>query len=176
MKRAVIFPLVAVLLLSACSVKKHAVISTEQQTSDFRLQTSLQTKVLFDSLLHTVDFSADSVTILVTPSAPPLTSECVPGTSVVPTAMAGAPSIKITAHNPKVSSTKKENNLAVVQTAEQDSAASSAHANSHADNSKEVVGVASPMNGTVVTVIVLLAVLLIATIVLLLFLHKYKII
>lgn len=163
-----------------CAVKRHSVINTEQNTSDFRLQTSLQTKVLLDSVLQSVNFCADSVIILVTPSAPSV----VKADSMQPSdysaqtsfSLNSPPSIRITAHNPQIKKQKQKNTLVLTQQVEQDSVASKTTANSHADNSKEVVGVARPMNGTVVAVIVLLAVLLIATIILLLFLRKYKVI
>lgn len=161
--------LCAGVLLCACSVKKHAVTNIEQQSQTTGSHTSVQALQSFDSLLQTLDFSADSVIIELTQSAPDTAKA---GASVKP----HAPALKITAHQPRVRATKKENNRVVTQTTEQDSAASSVHANSHADTSKDVVGVASPMNGTLVTIIVLLAVLLIAAIFLWLFLRKYRII
>lgn len=176
-----LFFVCAVEILCACSIKKHTVTNTEQNTSDFRLQTSLQTKVLLDSVLQSVDFKADSVTILVTPSLPVSNVEAGSEqtanlTERAAPVLSGSPSIRITAHNPHVKAEKQKRNLVVTQQVEQDSAANSVQANSHADVSKDSIGVASPMNGTIVTVIVLLAVLLIAAIVLLLFLRKYKII
>ena len=205
MKKRFLFFLCAVEILCACSIKKHTVTNTEQNTSDFRLQTSLQTKVLLDSVLQSVDFKADSVTILVTPSLPVSnveagsyypselvredrgrTAAALKSQSEFPCSeqvltraapvLSGSPSIRITAHNPQVKAEKQKRNLVVTQQVEQDSAANSVQANSHADVSKDSIGVASPMNGTIVTVIVLLAVLIIAAIVLLLFLRKYKII
>ena len=177
--KSFLFLLCAIVAFGACSTKRHTVTNTEQNTSDLRLQTSLQTKVLLDSVLQSVDFKADSVTILVTPSAQSVEAGSEQTANLTERAapvLSGSPSIRITAHNPQVKAEKQKRNLVVTQQVEQDSAANSVQANSHADNSKEVVGVARPMNGTIVTVIVLLAVLLIAAIVLLLFLRKYKII
>ena len=164
------------LAVCSCHTQKHTVTDFEQQSQTTGSHTSVQALQSFDSLLQTVDFSADNVTIEITPPAP-VNNEAGSSVAVGHSPIASdQPAIKITAHKPKVSSTKKENNHVVVQTAERDSAASSVHANSHADSSKDVVGVATPMHGTLVTVIVLLAVLLIAAIVLLLFLRKYRII
>ena len=148
----------ACVLLSACSVKKHAVTHTEQHTTEHSQRTSVQTEFRLDSVLQQLTLQADSVIILVTPSARDSL----------------APTMRLTAHRPKVQAQTNKSNLALVQTVEQDSSALQTQANSHADNSKEVVGVARPMNGTLV--IVLLAVLLIAAVVLLLYLHKRKII
>ena len=168
MKRAIYF-LCASILLCACSVKKHAVTTIEQQAQTTGSHTSVQALQSFDSLLHTLDFSADSVIIELTQSAPDTTKA---GASVKP----NAPGIKITAHQPRVRATKQENNRVVAQKVEQDTVATQNITNSHADVSNDTVGVAKPMNGTIVAVIVILAVLIVATIVLLLFLRKYKII
>ena len=167
--RKIILTLCASALLCACHTQKHTVTNIEQQAQTTGSHTSVQVLQSFDSLLQTLDFSADSVVIELTQSAPD-------------TAKAGAtgkphaPALKITAHQPRVRATKQENNRVVAQQVEQDSAASSVQANSHADTSKDVVGVATPMNGTFVTIIGLLAVLLIAAIFLWLFLRKYRII
>lgn len=167
MKKMII--ICAGVLLCACHTQKHAVTYIEQQAQTTGSHTSVQVLQSFDSLLQTIDFSADSVIIEVTQSAPDTAKAGATGKSV-------APALKITAHQPRVRATKKENNRVVAQQVEQDSAASSVLANSHADTSKDVVGVATPMNGTLVTIIVLLAVLLIAAIFLWLFLRKYRII
>lgn len=172
--------LIIALAFNGCAVKRHSVINTEQHTDNFRLQNTLQTKVLLDSMLQSVDFSADSVIILVTPSAPSV----VEADSMQPAdysaqtsfSLNSPPSIRITAHNPQIKKQKQKNTLVLTQQVEQDSVASKTSANSHADVSNDTVGVAQPMNGTIVAVIVLLAILLIATIVLLLFLRKYKVI
>lgn len=178
--RNLLFLLIVALAFNGCAVKRHSVINTEQHTDNFRLQNTLQTKVLLDSMLQSVDFSADSVIILVTPSAPSV----VEADSMQPAdysaqtsfSLNSPPSIRITAHNPQIKKQKQKNTLVLTQQVEQDSVASKTSANSHADVSNDTVGVARPMNGTIVAVIVLLAVLLIATIVLLLFLRKYKVI
>ncbi len=172
MKKAIILSIITGVLLCACSVKKHAVLDSEQHTSDFRLQTGLQTKVFVDSVLQSISMRADSVVIIVTPSAQRVGEEI--ETTTIGNSVLSSPQVKITAYNPQASSTKERNNLAIVQTVERDSTAGAAHFSTHADNSKEVVNVAKPMNGTVV--IVLLAVLLVVAIVLLLYLHKRKII
>lgn len=168
--KKVIYFLCAFVLLSACSVKKHTVTATQQQAQTTVSHTSVQALQSFDSLLHTLDFSADSVIIELTQTA--LADTAKAGATGKPV----APGIKITAHQPRVRSTKQANNRVFAQKVEQDSAASSVLANSHADTSKDVVGVATPMNGTIVTVIVLLGVLLIAATALWLFLRKYRII
>lgn len=117
-------------------------------------------------MLQTLDFSADSVTIVITPSVVDTTKESGPPDPV----------LRITAHQPRVKSEAQSHNLVVAQQQEQDSVSIQNQANSHADVSSDTVGVATPMNGTVVAVIVFLAILIIATFVLLLFLRKYKII
>ena len=168
--KAKLIILCAFVLLSACSVKKHTVTTTQQQVQTTGSHTSVQALQSFDSLLHTINFSADSVIIELTQTA--LNDTAKAGATGKPV----APGIKITAHQPRVRSTKQANNRVFAQKVEQDSATSSVLANSHADTSKDVVGVATPMNGTIVTVIVLLAVLLIAATALWLFLRKYRII
>lgn len=126
----------------------------------------MQTLLSFGSILQTLDFSADSVTIVLTPSVVDTTKECGPQDPV----------LRITAHQPRVKSEEQSHNLVVAQQQEQDTVSIQNQANSHADVSSDTVGVATPMNGTVVAVIVFLAILIIATFVLLLFLRKYKII
>ena len=167
--RKIILILCTGALLCACHTQKHAVTDIEQQAQTTGSHTSVQALQSFDSLLQTIDFSADSVVIELTQSAPDTAKAGATGKTV-------APALKITAHQPRVRATKQENNHVVAGQVEQDSAASSVHANSHADVSNDIVGVATPMNGTLVTIIVLLAVLLIAAIFLWLFLRKYRII
>ena len=153
-------------LFCACSVKKNAVTTTQEQSQATGSRTSMQALLSFDSILQTLSFSADSVTIVLAPSVFDTTKE----------RGLQEPVLTITAHQPKVSSEKQSHNLVVAQQQEQDTVAIQNQANSHADVSADTVGVATPMNGTVVAVIVLLAILIIATFVLLLFLRKYKII
>ena len=153
-------------LFCACSVKKNAVTTTHEQTQATGSRTSMQALLSFGSILQTLDFSADSVTIVLTPSVLDTTKE----------RGSQDPVLTITAHQPRVSAEKQSHNLVVAQQQEQDTVAIQNQANSHADVSADTVGVATPMNGTVVAVIVLLAILIIATFVLLLFLRKYKII
>ena len=126
----------------------------------------MQALLSFGSILQTLDFSADSVTIVLTPSVVDTTKESGPQDPV----------LRITAHQPRVKSEAQSHNLVVAQQQEQDTVSIQNQANSHADVSSDTVGVATPMNGTVVAVIVFLAILIIATFVLLLFLRKYKII
>ena len=169
MKRAIYF-LCASILLCACSVKKHAVTTIEQQAQTTGSHTSVQALQSFDSLLHTLDFSADSVIIELTQTALNDTNKA--GATGKPV----APGLRITAHQPRVHSSKQANNRVFAQKVEQDTVATQNLANSHAEVSNDTLGVAKPMNGTVVAVIVILAVLIVATIVLLLFLRKYRII
>ena len=179
--RNIVFILTICVLLCCCRTQKHTVIQTEQQTQTTATHTGVQTLLSFDSLLQTVNVTADSVVIQL-PSAG--NAEGSHTTSAAKNRNSEAPaneptpqrSGRITIYRPQVSSTRTETNLAVAQTAEQDSAAHYVLANSHADNSKEIVGVASPMNGTAVVIIGLLAVLLIAAVFLWLFLRKYKIV
>ena len=188
-------------LCCACRTQKHVVTQSEQQTQTTGSHTAVQVLQSFDSLLHTVNFSADSVVVEIIPAAPQPPSVLSPGSNTDADALTGnepdggrasgkpaeagnnplaahirSPTVKIVAHRPQVSVTRQENNLVIAQQVERDSAASSVQTNSHADVSDDKVGVAAPMNGTVVIVIVLLAVLLIAAVFLWLFLRKYKII
>ena len=165
MKRLV-FCLCLSVLFYSCSVKKHAVTTTQEQTQATGSRTSMQALLSFGSILQTLDFSADSVTIVLTPSVVDTTKESGPQDPV----------LTITAHQPRVKSEAQSHNLVVAQQQEQDTVSIQNQANSHADVSSDTVGVATPMNGTVVAVIVFLAILIIATFVLLLFLRKYKII
>ena len=165
MKRLV-FCLCLSVLFCSCSVKKHAVTTTQEQTQATGSRTSMQALLSFGSILQTLDFSADSVTIVLTPSVVDTTKESGPQDPV----------LTVTAHQPRVKSEAQSHNLVVAQQQEQDTVSIQNQANSHADVSSDTVGVATPMNGTVVAVIVFLAILIIATFVLLLFLRKYKII
>ena len=163
--KAVVF-LSAIAVFTACSVKKNAVTTTQEQTQATGSRTSMQALLSFGSILQTLDFSADSVTIVLTPSVLDTTKE----------SGSKDPVLTITAHQPRVKSEAQSHNLVVAQQQEQDTVSIQNQANSHADVSSDTIGVATPMNGTVVAVIVFLAILIIATFVLLLFLRKYKII
>ena len=162
--KAVVF-LSAIAVFTACSVKKNAVTTTQEQTQATGSRTSMQALLSFGSMLQTLDFSADSVTIVLTPSVVDTTKESGPQDPV----------LRITAHQPRVKAEEQSHNLVVAQQQEQDTVAIQNQANSHADVSSDTVGVATPMNGTVVAVIVFLAILIIATFVLLLFLKKWHI-
>ena len=162
--KAVIY-LSAIAVFTACSVKKNAVTTTQEQTQATGSRTSMQALLSFGSILQTLDFSADSVTIVLTPSVVDTTKESGPQDPV----------LRITAHQPRVKAEEQSHNLVVAQQQEQDSVSIQNQANSHADVSSDTVGVATPMNGTVVAVIVFLAILIIATFVLLLFLKKWHI-
>ena len=154
------------LLLCACHTQKHTISTTQEQTQATGSRTSMQALFSFGSILQTLDFSADSVTIVLTPSVVDTTKE----------RGSQDPLLRITAHQPRVKAEEQSHNLVVAQQQEQDTVSIQNQANSHADVSSDTVGVATPMNGTVVAVIVFLAILIIATFVLLLFLRKYKII
>ena len=164
--RRVFILLCVYLFLCACHTQKHTISTTQEQTQATGSRTSMQALLSFGSMLQTLDFSADSVTIVLTPSVVDTTKESGPQDPV----------LRITAHQPRVKSEAQSHNLVVAQQQEQDSVSIQNQANSHADVSSDTVGVATPMNGTVVAVIVFLAILIIATFVLLLFLRKYKII
>ena len=164
--RRVFILLCVYLFLCACHTQKHTISTTQEQTQATGSRTSMQALLSFGSILQTLDFSADSVTIVLTPSVVDTTKESDPQDPV----------LRITAHQPRVKSEAQSHNLVVAQQQEQDTVSIQNQANSHADVSSDTVGVATPMNGTVVAVIVFLAILIIATFVLLLFLRKYKII
>ena len=153
------------LLLCACHTQKHTISTTQEQTQATGSRTSMQALLSFGSMLQTLDFSADSVTIVLTPSVVDTTKESDPQDPV----------LRITAHQPRVKAEEQSHNLVVAQQQEQDTVSIQNQANSHADVSSDTVGVATPMNGTVVAVIVFLAILIIATFVLLLFLKKWHI-
>lgn len=153
------------LLLCACHTQKHTISTTQEQTQATGSRTSMQALFSFGSILQTLDFSADSVTIVLTPSVVDTTKESGPQDPV----------LRITAHQPRVKSEAQSHNLVVAQQQEQDSVSIQNQANSHADVSSDTVGVATPMNGTAVVVIIILAVCIVATIFLLLFLKKWHI-
>lgn len=153
------------LLLCACHTQKHTISTTQEQTQATGSRTSMQALLSFGSILQTLDFSADSVTIVLTPSVVDTTKE----------SGSQDPVLRITAHQPRVKAEEQSHNLVVAQQQEQDTVSIQNQANSHADVSVNTVGVATPMNGTVVAVIVFLAILIIATFVLLLFLKKWHI-
>ena len=162
--KAVVY-LSAIAVFTACSVKKNAVTTTQEQTQATGSRTSMQALLSFGSILQTLDFSADSVTIVLTPSVVDTTKE----------RGSQDPVLRITAHQPRVKSEAQSHNLVVAQQQEQDTVSIQNQANSHADVSSDTVGVATPMNGTAVVVIIILAVCIVATIFLLLFLKKWHI-
>ena len=164
MKR-LIFCLCLIVLFCSCSVKKNAVTTTQEQTQATGSRTSMQALLSFGSILQTLDFSADSVTIVLTPSVVDTTKE----------RGSQDPVLRITAHQPRVKAEEQSHNLVVAQQQEQDTVSIQNQANSHADVSSDTVGVATPMNGTAVVVIIILAVCIVATIFLLLFLKKWHI-
>ena len=149
MKR-LIFCLCLSVLFCSCSVKKNAVTTTQEQTQATGSRTSMQTLLSFGSILQTLDFSADSVTIVLTPSVVDTTKESDPQDPV----------LRITAHQPRVKSEAQSHNLVVAQQQEQDTVSIQNQANSHADVSSDTVGVATPACST--TAAIIIAILLMA--------------
>ena len=147
--KAVIY-LSAIAVFTACSVKKNAVTTTQEQTQATGSRTSMQALLSFGSVLQTLDFSADSVTIVLTPSVVDTTKESGPQDPV----------LTITAHQPRVKSEAQSHNLVVAQQQEQDSVSIQNQANSHADVSSDTVGVATPASST--TAAIIIAILLMA--------------
>lgn len=175
--KAVVY-LAAIAVFTACSVKKNAVTTTQEQTQATGSRTSMQALVSFGSILQTLDFSADSVTIRM---EHPRNDYCEDRgrTAAAPNSQrefpCSKPILTITAHQPRVKAEEQSHNLVVAQQQEQDTVSIQNQANSHADVSSDTVGVATPMNGTAVVVIIILAVCIVATIFLLLFLKKWHI-
>ena len=101
-------------------------------------------------MLQTLDFSADSVTIVLTPSVLDTTKE----------SGSKDPVLTITAHQPRVKSEAQSHNLVVAQQQEQDTVSIQNQANSHADVSSDTVGVATPACST--TAAIIIAILLMA--------------
>ena len=163
--RRVFILLCVSLFLCACHTQKHTISTTQEQTQATGSRTSMQALLSFGSILQTLDFSADSVTIVLTPSVVDTTKE----------RGSQDPVLRITAHQPRVKAEEQSHNLVVAQQQEQDTVSIQNQANSHADVSVDTVGVATPMNGTAVVVIIILAVCIVATIFLLLFLKKWHI-
>ena len=149
MKR-LIFCLCLSVLFCSCSVKKNAVTTTQEQTQATGSRTSMQALLSFGSMLQTLDFSADSVTIVLTPSVVDTTKESGPQDPV----------LRITAHQPRVKSEAQSHNLVVAQQQEQDTVSIQNQANSHADVSSDTVGVATPACST--TAAIIIAILLMA--------------
>ena len=138
------------LLLCACHTQKHTISTTQEQTQATGSRTSMQALLSFGSMLQTLDFSADSVTIVLTPSVVDTTKESDPQDPV----------LRITAHQPRVKSEAQSHNLVVAQQQEQDTVSIQNQANSHADVSSDTVGVATPACST--TAAIIIAILLMA--------------
>ena len=190
--RRVFILLCVYLFLCACHTQKHSISTTQEQTQTTGSRTSMQALLSFGSILQTLDFSADSVVIRM---EYPRNEYCEDGgrTVAAPNSQrefpcskpihrgpckqreVGCYSTTITAHQPRVKSEAQSHNLVVAQRQEQDTVSIQNQSNSHADVSSDTVGVATPMNGTAVVVIIILAVCIVATIFLLLFLKKWHI-
>ena len=138
------------LLLCACHTQKHTISTTQEQTQATGSRTSMQALLSFGSILQTLDFSADSVTIVLTPSVLDTTKESGSQDHV----------LRITAHQPRVKAEEQSHNLVVAQQQEQDTVSIQNQANSHADVSSDTVGVATPACST--TAAIIIAILLMA--------------
>ena len=148
--RRVFILLCVYLFLCACHTQKHSISTTQEQTQATGSRTSMQALLSFGSILQTLDFSADSVTIVLTPSVVDTTKE----------SGSQDPVLRITAHQPRVKSEAQSHNLVVAQQQEQDTVSIQNQANSHADVSSDTVGVATPACST--TAAIIIAILLMA--------------
>ena len=142
--RRVFILLCVSLFLCACHTQKHTISTTQEQTQATGSRTSMQALLSFGSILQTLDFSADSVTIVLTPSVVDTTKESDPQDPV----------LRITAHQPRVKSEAQSHNLVVAQQQEQDTVSIQNQANSHADVSSDTVGVATPACSTTAAIII----------------------
>ena len=148
--RRVFILLCVYLFLCACHTQKHSISTTQEQTQATGSRKSMQALLSFGSILQTLDFSADSVTIVSTPSVVDTTKESGPQDPV----------LRITAHQPRVKAEEQSHNLVVAQQQEQDTVSIQNQANSHADVSSDTVGVATPACST--TAAIIIAILLMA--------------
>ena len=160
--KAVVY-LSAIAVFTACSVKKNAVTTTQEQTQATGSRTSMQALLSFGSILQTLDFSADSVVIRM---EYPRNEYCEDGgrTAAAPNSQrefpCSKPILTITAHQPRVKAEEQSHNLVVAQQQEQDTVSIQNQANSHADVSSDTVGVATPACST--TAAIIIAILLMA--------------
>ena len=151
--------IVLLLLLCRCSTKRHVVTDTEQRSLTTTTHTGLSQLQSIDSLLQTLSLSADSIVIVISP----------------PNGDSLSPAVRLTAHQPKAQVTSKGSSSVVQVTQEKDTSTTALNTSTHTDTNKEVVGVATPMNGTIVVIIISIAVLFILAIFLWLILKKYRI-
>ena len=161
--RRVFILLCVYLFLCACHTQKHTISTTQEQTQATGSRTSMQALLSFGSILQTLDFSADSVTIRM---EHPRNDYCEDRgrTAAAPNSQRefpySKPILTITAHQPRVKSEAQSHNLVVAQQQEQDSVSIQNQANSHADVSSDTVGVATPACST--TAAIIIAILLMA--------------
>jgi len=176
------FLVVAILALLAagCSVSKHVqekANSIEQTSSGSSTQSNL---LIIDSLFRHFTLDADSITVSVTMPQSGVASSCqdTSKTEISWRDEALTPSIRVTAHRPHVVSEERRGSNTQAVTLANDSTKSVEETHTERQTDKDVVGVAKPMNGTAVTITIVLGVLLllIGGVILILWLHKKGII
>lgn len=157
MKKLIAF-LVLALGLTSCHTNRHLVQTSDTKADVVEHSNTELHAVSVDSLLSKLSFTADSVVVCVSPQD---------GDTVTPT-------IRITAHNPRVNSEARQTSAVDCSVQRSDTAISHTCTNTNINDTKEVVAIAEPPNLT--WLFIVLAVLLIAAVVLLLWLHKKHII
>ena len=145
--------------LCSCSTNKHVTTTSEVQSQTSGLHTSEANSFAIDSLLSSLSLQADSIIITITPP---------PTDSLTPT-------LRVTAHKPNLQSSTRAVSAITESIQEKDTTHTNTTSTTQTDTSKEVVGVATPMNGTLVTIFVSIAVLIILSIFIYFILKRYKI-
>lgn len=156
--RKLLILLVPLLLLFSCTVQKH-VVETGNSEKELHAASAAQAAAsTFDSLMHRYSLQADSLTFSVTPAR---------ADSVTPTLRFTAHGLKVNRDIAQVTETDVTAQLA-------DSTSAQSAENNRSDEEKNGTYVAEPPNVTLM--ISILAVILVLAIVLLLWLHKKKVI
>ena len=156
--------ILALLTMSSCHTQQHTVTSSDNHTQQSAVTNSTQVVNAFDSLLHQLDFTADSVVVILSPE--PTQSD----------SLSSSPVIRLTAHRPHLTTQSTQTTQTTQTTSEAQTTNTTQTSATTQTTDKTQTVIAAPMNGTAVVITIAIALLLILAALAYFFLKKYKII
>lgn len=174
-KSILLVPLLVGVALSSCHTQQHILSDTEQHAVRTQQSDSRQVVQVFDSLLHTLAFSADSVVIEFAYPAHANIASNDNNAHDERSATNTRNAVRLTAHRPCLTSTAVSTTQTTAATTTTGITQSTESTQFHTDQTEAQTSVASPMNGTLVVIAIVVIVSLLAAVFLYLFLRKWRI-
>lgn len=171
-KSILLVPLLVGVVLSSCHTQQHILSDTEQRAVRTQQSESRQVVQVFDSLLQTLAFSADSVVLEVAYPARAINEKYA---NNEPSTSNARSVLRLTAHRPHLTSTAVSTKQTTAATTTTETTQATEDSQTHTDLTQAQTSVSSPINGTLVVIAIVVIVSLLAAVFLYIFLRKWRI-